>query len=441
MQAKKEQQWTDDAAFWDEAWADMNGRLDAAPPSRERSFVWWPFFLVFSAAIALAVYLAAFPSDDQDQPLSPTTNTGPEVVNTDGENTVATKPLKKTIVRNEELKERSSEASMKPGESQALASSSSPDRPVFSAPEPAAASAPSSPDVLPQPGQPETLRLPATRVASTTETANGDKPAPPNSNDVQEQRKPIAASPALPSSGMVVEPTKQDQKALLPFKSEPHRYRNPLTFAIAGTTGLNPVPPGISLGFGYRIKNGGRVSFPLSVRYRFDEIEVKDSPLNALLESDLSVGSPVNGSSDLLLIPETISSHALEISAGAAWEATPRLRFVSGLAAAYHMESFINFAGNTNSSFNGQLVSFENYDVYSLNSSRSADLLESLTQDGVAPDFSRWAFRAHLGVAYDLTPRFGAQLKLTRLIAQPDRTGIIQLQNNQLEFGVSYRFR
>jgi len=31
MQAKKDQDWTDDADFWDEAWADMNARLDACP--------------------------------------------------------------------------------------------------------------------------------------------------------------------------------------------------------------------------------------------------------------------------------------------------------------------------------------------------------------------------------------------------------------------------
>jgi hypothetical protein len=33
------QDWTDDAAFWDEAWGDMSARLDQA--ERKRFFVWW----------------------------------------------------------------------------------------------------------------------------------------------------------------------------------------------------------------------------------------------------------------------------------------------------------------------------------------------------------------------------------------------------------------
>jgi len=55
MQANKDQDWTADADFWDEAWADMNTRLDDAPGRRKGLLVWWKTYLATAAGLVLAL--------------------------------------------------------------------------------------------------------------------------------------------------------------------------------------------------------------------------------------------------------------------------------------------------------------------------------------------------------------------------------------------------
>ncbi len=55
MQANKDQDWTDDAAFWGDAWADMNTRLDEKPDRRKGGLAWWPFYLGVAAVFVLVM--------------------------------------------------------------------------------------------------------------------------------------------------------------------------------------------------------------------------------------------------------------------------------------------------------------------------------------------------------------------------------------------------
>ena len=76
------QEWTPDEAFWNEAWTDMERRLEAAGPRRRRGLFWWwlaPAILLGGIAIWSALSPGG-PSDLNAFPIPVQSSVSDEVI-------------------------------------------------------------------------------------------------------------------------------------------------------------------------------------------------------------------------------------------------------------------------------------------------------------------------------------------------------------------------
>jgi len=249
-------------------------------------------------------------------------------------------------------------------------------------------------------------------------------------------RKAIPASPLLMVSAIDQIPTTALglRSPALPLKRQ--RYPNPLTLEGAYTSSFNLQQRGFLVGLGYRIRNKSKWSFPVALRYRLDQSEFKE-PSSTSADQ---VSVPTSGNGDQFLRPVSISTDAVEIGAGVAWAASPRLRFSTGFSAAYQLRALLNFEGNRTDGQGNQFADLNNT-LFSLEYTRGRELLSSFSGSGAGPDFSRWVLRANAGVSYDLKPRLSVNFRATHLLRQPDRARVLGLQTGRMEVGVSYRLR
>lgn len=441
MQANKDQDWYADDAFWDDAWADMNTRLDAAPDRRRAGPAWWPFLLAGAGAFVLVIMIAAgiiFDRDDVETTAPVPSAREAVMAGSDrmNNNPVAAATPTKASTSKDQVEILSSRTkggnTVTPKKSDSVSKS--------------AAVRYERTKGLPKiiKPVPEEERSVVNVRTSSNGTApdpktNGANNAPPVSdpNDILDDQNSVTASLKIAPLA-IGQLTDYPEYSLPSVQPQRFRHPNPLSLEVGFTSSFNAQQPGFLAGVGYRVMGGKRLSFPLSLSYRLDEINVKDSPLDEARANDVTTGSPAADNTDVLLIPRSISTTALEMETGLAWAATPRLRLTSGLSAAYQLRALVNFEGQSNSSFNGQ-AEFTAGMIYSLRLDRGEEFLSALSQDGISPDFNRWAFRAYLGATYDLTPRLGVNLNASRLLAQPDRAGVIGLRTGRLEVGVGYR--
>lgn len=462
MQANKGQNWSADDAFWDDAWADMNSKLDEKPDRRKGGLAWWPLYLGVAAVLVLILAMGASAILDRDETEtapSPPFVQAPALANPgvdpDDNKAVATAPV-------------IAEAS---ADKQALKSSETDIRQQLDQPMTTVATAQRTTTPIPAvaAAQPPATSLPTVTAAQATSTppVNISPPALPADNDAVEENTALIVEANIwwdgyapnPVPGIATDLLKQTfiTEGILPLEIDQlfvdelnslptvplhgRRFPNPLTLEAGLTSDFALGHRGGLVGIDYRITGGKKLSFPLSLRYRFDQLEINDSPLEEADQNGVSTGgTSTTEASDLLLIPQSISATAVEVGAGLAWGVTPRLRLSLGLSASYQLQALVNFEGQTIRSLFDQFEFTGNED-YSLSIDRGEAFLSTQTVDGASPGFTPWSFRANLGAAYDITPRLGVNLRATRLLAQPDRAGVLGLRNGRMEVGVSYRLR
>lgn len=449
MQANKDQDWTDDAAFWDDAWADMNTRLDEKPDRRKGGLAWWPFYLGVAAVFVLVMGAGmAFDQNEVDVTPTPTSvqasaPVSPAVISGDKKVIAAALSGAEVSVGEEELKAAET-TTLRKKLDQPQTTVATAQRLVTSLPKVATAQR----DFTPLPNAAATQR-------SFAPPMNISSPASPTKNHASRKPRSGGGAKTAPSeeytterltANIQVAPLGIPQLEITPETTLPtvpqkrRRYPNPLTLEAGISSDLGLGHPGSLVGIGYRITGGKKLSFPLSLRYRFDEMEVRDSPFEEAVAADISTGSPTVEASDLVLATRSLSITSVEVTAGLAWDATPRFRLNAGLGASYQLQALVNFEGQRSSSIFNQFGLAAN-DDFSLRLDRGEALLSTLTIDGSSPDVAPWIFRARLGAAYAITPRWEVNLKATRLLTQPDRAGVIGLRAGRLELGVSYRLR
>ncbi len=444
MQANKDQGWTDDADFWDEAWADMNARLDADAPNRRKGLLaWWPFFLG-GAFVLLAGFLLASGITPRDK----------ELVE---ENTT---PLVNTTLRQGGQEETKPVASTPEAAQPLVTNETTPNSPKQKTPKTKATK-----NKLTNSQQPKRTNRVRTAALATAKTPSSNTPLasnspannprvvaqestpqsvlpPVNTSKVSPQNKAIKKA-ETPSPLLVPKATQlltaTTAYALPAVPSLRKNYHNTLAAEAAYTSSFGLQQPGFLLGLSYRINNGSKLSFPISLRYRLDELERKDLSDADADQTSVSLGTR----SASFLNPVSVSADALEVGAGLAWSVTPRLRLGTGLSAAYQLRALVNFESTTNYSaddLNG-IVAESTDQRFSVGFDRSENLLQSTNQESIPPDYSRWAMRASLGASYDITPRLGVGFKATHLLLQPDRNRVLEVNTGRMELGLSYRLR
>jgi len=310
MQAKKDQDWTDNADFWDEAWADMNARLDAEPNRRKGFLAWWPFYTGVVVVLSLAILLGSgvFSKKEPTTTVPPATSV---IAETDSADSKSKTNDVFSLVAGEETTRLSSSdlnqaAPLPQSTNKELAAAPSPNTTKRKAKVVSPVNATPSQRIAPPMDAEEHPAISSSDQTASTNTV----PAPKMES-------------AVPRSTREDRITKAASLQLTPLAIQQQRYRNPLTFDGAYTSSFNLQQPGYLLGIGYRLKNGSRFSFPLSLRYRLGKSKIKE--LN-LVEVD-QAGAPTTGNDENNLTPVSISTDALELGAGLAWSATPRLRF------------------------------------------------------------------------------------------------------------------
>jgi hypothetical protein len=458
MQANKDQDWADDAAFWDDAWADMNSRLDKKPERRKGILAWWPFYLCAGAALVLVAVGARTISGQGEIEASPPLPS----VEVPASSPIAASEDSKLIAEIPSLAGTNEGKPVLSVSAKNIPQQSDQPRTTVASTQPAATPPPVA--NTQRTVAPLTTELTASHGATSP---NISSPATPSANDGSEEKAMAVVKAFIPREtscgnifpGITIDLLKQtfitegippleiDQLFVDELNSVPnvplqrHKYPNPLTLEAGLTSDFTFGYRGGYAGIGYRVTGGKKLSFPLSLRYRLDQLEIKDSPLEDPDENGLGTGSaPTEGTADLLLIPQSISATALELGAGVAWDATPRLRLSTGLSASYQVLALVNFEGQGNRGIFNQ-ADFAVSEDYSVRLNRGEALLSTLTIDGASPDFTPWNFRANFGATYDITPRLGVNLKATRLLTQPDRADILGLRTGRMEIGLSYRLR
>lgn len=437
MQANKDQDWTDDAAFWDEAWADMNTRLDAEPNHKKGGLAWWWLYIGVAATVLFALLLGAgIIFVDEDVKASPPASA-----------VIASVPADKFKAENEihtafALIDETRTSPTELAQNKLSAEQAKSENPIDYAREttalvrPEASSGGDVPFVEPASDK-------ATKAVIPTAPPSGPKLAAlPTSETVpppptKDEREKIAAS--LQLGPTAISPLPADLALTSPSVTlQRHRKTNAFLLDAGLSSSYGFQNPGFYAGAGYRIKNRTKLSFPLTLRYRYDQLSIKEFPGSASDQLGTSVDNPIGSATGESFTPVSIRSSAVEVGAGLAIEATSRLRFSTGLSAAYQLRAILGVNGVNPTELNavGDFVANEDY---RLQLDRGFNLLSAQNRSQVNPDYSSWAFRAKLGVAYDLNPRLGLNLKATHLILQPDRAQVIGVQTGQLEFGLSYR--
>jgi len=349
MQANKDQNWTDDADFWDEAWADMNTRLDAEPKRRKGLLAWWPVCLGIAAVLLLALTLAGGILFEQGAPTVVSTTQAPEEAPRAGEivNKSAGPETQSPVV-----------AAAPSAPETSRTSNAANDRKTISQPSPApgpVAPGYESPDNKVSTSEKTTYASSATNdqvgLKYTTPTS-----ATKNIPDETEEVIPVRSTPE-PSPGIFAlaelrpleadEPTDLNQLGLPAVPVTRLTHRNPFTAEAGMTSDFGLGHPGIFAGLGYRIKNASRLSFPITLRYRLDEYSVKDFPLGSTDQAVVVVSDPdtTGAVNETALTPRSITTTSLEVGAGLAFAATPRLRFSAGWSVSYQLEALVNFEG------------------------------------------------------------------------------------------------
>ena len=424
MPANNNPNWKDDPAFWDEAWADMNARLDTAP-KRRRGGAWW----IWGGAGGVLLLLLAFlfwPLPQEERPTGPapvvTRPAGPPIAEAASKATVrkpdVNRPPTRPAVRTTNLLVESPTPSLPSAEPAAA-----PDQVKSGKPEVGSGEWEVSKWEV---GSPATVTVAPAEATPVSQVAIKELPTP----------QAIPELINIPLATGTIAPLKL-------------RYRNALTLEAGHSSDWGLRDHGGYVGLGYRIRSAGRLSFPLSLSYRSDR-------LGAELAGESTSSPVVNGgggvpdSTGFVTSGSTVEDvfrvkvNSLTLGVGVAFAVNPRLRLHTGLDASLNLSGTIigrqadgnTFVADNINNFTSGL--FSNQDLFL---DTSEEVTRGTWQGNVPPAINRLFPRGRLGLDYDLTPRLGLSASGTFLLNRADRAGVLDVRRSRLNVGVSWRLR
>ena len=412
MPDKHPQDWTDDAAFYDEAWADMNGRLDRR---RRRGLVWWcagiaavglllllawPALSLDTAAEHLTEVAAPLPREMAAKRAEAPPGTAPVVAEEINKKTLPT-PASSPEQQLVSLKTKANEIDQ---------SVPIVDQTVESAPSliPATAPAPASPP--PSVNRAETILPVAVLSPESTLRPLPGVTFPP-------------ASPALKVAGGSSTEYFVEASSLLSQRA------------------------GASLGIGARLRTDRRLSIPLTLRARLDRLAAVEETTDQAAVPEItldSLGAPTNQSAVML---SELRTYGLELETGLSYRLHPRLRLQTTAGLTYLVGGSVGISQTDGSiplvdqgeSFNNQVFS----DLRSGGGTADLALGRGILtgNGGESPRFSRWRTRLGVSLQYGITPRWRMTAGYTYLVNHAERSQRLRFERGQVSFGFRYQLR
>lgn len=439
MQANNDQNWADDGAFWDEAWTDMNRRLDENPPRRKRRAAWWWYtggVLALLLAITPLVVAGVFNGDGSPE-AKPAQLKAPSPP-------PAAAPEKEVYADKVESDEASETPDVEETETPFAAYSPS------NGPSPR----PEKPSKYRNTKTDETLATSPVSQKPEALTSTVVLPAtPPVSAPIKEvtTRDVPYATPALAGAELSFFPVPNLEE--LPTVTPPNGLPNALSFE-AGALGTSELT-GFYAGAGYRFKLSERWSVPVSVRYRKEQIPVGAFPRSGR-NLDASPGAVLTDRGDSIFINSDLGSivvdlssgvlqtEALETRVGLQYNLTPRLRLGTGISAAYLWRADLSFRARTvrdNVSLENSLDLLQSGESSFSFSSNNDPLGAFDLAEGQLPSINPLHLRTYFDLAYDLTPRLSLTAGGSILLRQPDKNETIGVPAGRASLGISWRLR
>jgi len=251
----------------------------------------------------------------------------------------------------------------------------------------------------------------------------------------------------------------QEIKPLVPALSLPEvspirqRHKSRFDLLAGGTISTAFGKPGYFAGLSYTPPSRGKISFPVSLRYRFDAIEITvidgsrlSPPTTVSEQGDFDPDEAARGLLSDLAIGNfnELRSSGLELRAGMAWRAAPRLRLsghgglqylfsARGPSLSSDENSFSDLSGTARYvNLNVGGLSFANFDLVASPTPGNA---QNSSPNGV----NRWALRAGLNANYQLTGRLGVFAGGQYLLTPIYQDQAAKLRKGQLEAGLTWR--
>lgn len=448
MPGKNTQDWTDDAAFWDDAWTDMELRLDQKKERRGVAF-WlrWavPVLLLLAGVVGTRLMILSNRGTKAEPVVEFRTDGNPRLTAADqtiGEAKFETADLGPSFPEREET---SGDTAAKPRSSNpSFAPAPAPKTSFSLQASPAASNSaayvkPSKQLALPTP-QAKDEKLPAPNI---------DLPTTPVQNIDPEISLQAVALLKVPPFDL----TYDDELPSPPII----KHKSPIAFGLeaGGTYANSSSHPGLYAGFYAEIPAGKRIRFPISLRYRQDELRIA-SPSEATTVQDINL-DPTGGANDFTALNLSVDDRPLnqlqirgiELASGISGRLAGRLHGTFQLGGVYlfaargltdlrledgeYNASYISNSGQQDAvGFGGGTPAIA-----------GGNLLLRTSSEGLGNSngLNRWLIRSHLGLEYGLRPNITLQGGVNR-VHTPIFTGdLLAAKRTQFSLGLRYQLR
>ncbi|MFK8161102.1 MAG: hypothetical protein AB8H12_01455 [Lewinella sp.] len=465
MQANNDPKWTDDAAFWNEAWADMDKRLNEQLSNRKVPVVWWRRYgwmlglllLITAVATPATITFLSHDSKAEEQesasPKAPAKVLPTVIADNDDQSTVKEIKSEEQLPAKAIIADRKSDESGETDSSKRLGVASPSTFALKQAPP---------------------IKLADRSIETATQNKIAFSPSP--------KEAPIATAEITIKNSSTEQLLEDIPTALSSLTSRPIRaiqfdqdYGTAQIDAVvkksslasrlylnAGlSNGLRGNKIGYYAGLQYNLPISKRLSIPVGLRFRRDfhrfvELAESQTTIRFLQGNSTAAAAP-----DTILfafnadnLSEVVTT-GFEGRIGFEYAATHRLRVGASLSINYLQLATARLTTQSQTEFAGVQDRFLNEDAditlvsgLSLSSQFDASVTDPITSlvtnNGVAtnsPSFNQWTAHAGLDVAYDLNNRLSLTLAGRRLFTQPDQSKIIGIQRGQLELGARWRLK
>ncbi len=417
--------WTDDAEFWDDAWADMSDRLDARDKPK---YPFWLFLIPLFLLLGYGIYY--FSTHDSSNIIA-----SPQVQKIESEKASPNPPA-----GNERKSEVTTPPPSPPTDDRAMVTTPSVGRGTL---------------------------YPANRNATETEPSSAGEAnltSDPATDRLTEAPKPaglgstatVATLPLLPIEGVEFSPSftlpavhPVGPAAPPPSLKKQLRSRWALEGGVSTSTQLDNV--GLFSGVSFTALRRGKWDVPVHLRYRLDRRAIQTIILP--VDSSGSVGvfdqsdfGPLGGSDPLNFDgtdSETVNHHSLELNTGLGYTLHPKWR----LFALGSLQYQLRFTGP-------RVVDNVGREVLDFTQSSSFDQ-GVVTGNGFSSEpgrgggdlslpeirVDRWWFGGEVGLDYYVTRGLSTRLSVHRLVGPQTTRDAVRFERTRLQLGLSYRFR
>lgn len=464
MQANNDPKWTDDAAFWNEAWADMDKRLNEEPKSRKPVVAWWRRYgwllglVLLVTAVATPATMAYFSQEEKTEqqpipnqpPVTPAI-TPPAVIAANDIDDSDQEPMATAPSANQPTGTKSTAAPVVvQAETIASVETAGPNStiaPTFATNNESIAL-----------GEPPSNFPPTTAIKPiSVEALKQTLPDfTPSVKEVPAALTSLASRPVAPIIFAQDFPSTQLDAVIKKPKLASRFYLD------AGTSyGFKSNKIGYYAGLQYSLPLSKRFSIPVGLRFRRDFHQFVELAESGTPASFLDTGNSTTATApDTILFeftPENLNevvTTSFEGRIGLDYSVTPRLHIGASLAVNYLQAAIARvssqyqqeFAANQNRLLNADAditlvsgLSFFSEDASAVD--QATPLGSGNGAPSNLPNFNPWVAHAGMNLSYDLTNRLSFTLSGRRLLAQPDQSKVIGLQRGQLEIGARWRLK